>query len=43
MSHIGGAAPSLSKGDYLHADPRDIYGLTAETLTRCYVPTEMPI
>ena len=41
--HWRGGPLNFKKGDYLHADPRDIYGLTAETLTRCYVPTEMPI
>lgn len=26
----------LNAGDYLHADPQDIYGISAETFTRSY-------
>lgn len=28
----------FQKGDYLHADPHDVYGLTAEAFARCYMP-----
>lgn len=36
-----GRPQTFQKGDYIHADPRDIYGLTAETFNRCYIPAEV--
>lgn len=37
-----GGPLSFKKGDYLHAHPKDVYGLTAETFEKCYV-IETPI
>ncbi|MCM1323752.1 MAG: hypothetical protein NC218_06285 [Acetobacter sp.] len=36
-----GGPLTFKKGDYLHADPKDFYGLTAATFERCYI-VEMP-
>lgn len=35
--HWRGGPLTFEKGDYLHANPRDVYGLTAETFSRCYI------
>ncbi len=35
-----GGVLTFNAGDYIHADPHDIYGLTAETFARCYIPAD---
>jgi hypothetical protein len=30
----------FKKGSYLHANPKDIYGLTADEFHRCYQPID---
>ena len=36
-----GGPLTFQKGDYIHADPQDVYGLTAETFARCYVDAQV--
>lgn len=33
-----GGPVRFPKGSYLHVDTADIYGLTEETFSRCYIP-----
>lgn len=33
-----GGPLTFQQGDYIHADPKDIYGITAAAFERCYIP-----